>query len=88
MGDPREDDYQPSLRQPAEEVPEVDGIVTPAARELGVQAVRLARSEGCDCVPNVEVSPTAEPPWWSVMLLHDESCPRVQRFLGETVTGD
>jgi len=76
-----------STTQPPEG-PRLDGPVPREAQELAVQAVRMARAGGCDCVPDVEMSPMAAAPWWSAMLYHDESCPIVAKPAGETLTAE
>lgn len=58
------------------------------ARAIGVEAVRAGRLDGCDCVPDVELSPTATAPWWSPVLRHDETCALVVRLRAENAARD
>lgn len=74
-------DREPTPPGPLDVVaPSESIVVTDEARKIAVEAVNIARGDGCDCDPNVEMSPTGEYPWWSAMVNHDESCELVRRF--------
>lgn len=58
-----------------------DPEITDEVRALAQVAITVSRSEGCDCVaPVVEMTPTAEEPWWSPVVRHDESCALIRKL--------
>jgi len=57
--------------------------ITDEVRAIARTAINTARGEGCDCVPDVEMSPTADPPYWFPLLPHDETCTLVAKLQAE-----
>lgn len=54
--------------------------ITSEVEAIARTAINTARAEGCDCVPDVEMSPKVDPPFWFPLVRHDESCALVRKL--------